>query len=141
MYLFIYNFIKNIIKDIHWIIISSFERDQDIPERMQAVKVMKKFMTIMPEHFPTAFVRSLIAVSSVTDDSFRRISIEILRELSLINSQVVQKCYGFRALMEAAIDPALQDISETILVSILQLVSNPKPGEDTRFIFDQRVLV
>ena len=102
--------------------------------------MMKKYIKIMPEHFPIAFVRSLIAVSAVTEDSFRRIAVEILRELSLVNCQVVHKCYGFRALLEAALDPSLQDISETIIVTILQLVSNSRT-EDTRNIFDQRILV
>ena len=58
-----------------------------------------------------------------------------------MNSEVVHRCYGFRALLEAALDPSLHDIAESIIVTILQLVGNPRRGENTSDIFDQRVLV
>ena len=119
----------------------SYEREQDVTERMQAIKLIRKYITIMPNEFPISFTRSLIAVASNVEDSFRRVTIEVLRELSLFNSQLVATCYGFKVLIEAIIDPTLSDIAEPILMTILQLVSDPKSRGNIRVMLNQRILV
>ena len=119
----------------------SYEREQDVTERMQAIKLIRRYISVMPAEFPVSFVRSLIAVASNVEDSFRRVTIEVLRELSLVNSQLVASCYGFKVLVEAVIDPTLQDVSEPILMTILQLVSDPKSRGNIRVMLNQRILV
>lgn len=119
----------------------SYERQEDVTERMQSIKLIRKYTSIMPNDFPISFVRSLVAVAANVEDSFRRVTIEVLRELSLVNSHLVAACYGFKVLIEAVIDPTLQDIAEPILMTILQLVSDPKSRGNIRVILNQRILV
>lgn len=122
--------------------ISSFERDGgDMTERMQALKLMKHFITISPTRFPFGFARSLIAASSQPEDTFRRVAIETLRVLALANSHLVACCNGFKVLVEAIVDPALQDVSDGILMSILHLVSQPTSRVDISVAMDLRILL
>lgn len=76
-------------EELHWIVVVCIERGEvHLVERMQALKLMKKFLLISGDIFPIAFARSLVAISNHKDDNLRRICLETLRELCVINPKV-----------------------------------------------------
>lgn len=129
-------------EEIHWIIISSLEKevDQVIIERMQALKIIRKVIMIAPEKFPVSYARSLVAIASHKDDNIRRICVETLRELCIINPEVVSDVDGFTCLLEAVIDPSTSDMGQAIVLSILYLINSPTKRLFVRPFLDLRIL-
>lgn len=130
-------------EELHWVIILSLERDTDqmVLERMQALKLMKRIMTISPAKFPICFARSLVAISNFKDDSIRRVCLETLRELCVINPEIVALVNGFTCLLEAVLDPSLQDMVEPIVMSLLYLMGNQHTRKYVRPYLDLRILL
>ena len=56
---------------------------------MQALKLIEKTRLVAPRIFPIAFARSLVAIANHKEDTFRKISIEALRSLSMVNPALV----------------------------------------------------
>ena len=107
-------------------IITSFERDGDYTvERIQALKLMGKVLSISPALFPISFARSLVAVANSKEDSFRKVCIETIRELSLANPKLVATVNGYSCMLEVVIDPITQELSDSILLTILYLLNDP----------------
>lgn len=103
----------------------SLELESDfIWERMQALKIIKRVVEVSADTIPTAFVRSLIAVSSQKEDNFRRVSLECLRELSTKNAKIVADCGGFKVLFDSILDVGTKELAEPILISMLYLLNN-----------------
>lgn len=112
-------------EEFHWIITVSLEKDVEfVQERMQALKLMKKFLSISAESFPVSFARALVAVANSKEDNIRRVCLETIREVSLINPQVIVKVGGISCLLEAVIEPSMQDMAESILLSFLYLLND-----------------
>lgn len=113
-------------EEIHWIVITSLEREveQVTLERMQALKLVKKYMAVSSDTFPISFARSLVAIANHRDDNIRRVCIETLRELSVVNPDVVATVNGFACLLEAVLDPSTHDMGESIVMSLLYLMNS-----------------
>lgn len=86
---------------------------------------MGKVLAIAPILYPISFARSLVAVANSKEDSFRKICIETLRELSLVNAKLVASVNGYSCLLEAVIDPITQELADNILLTILYLLNDP----------------
>ena len=93
---------------------------------MQAFKLMKRILVLSPQLFPVSFARSLVAVVNFKDDSFRKYCLEFLKELALLNVNLVAQVNGFSCLLNAVIDPADKDMATSILLTILYLLNNPE---------------
>jgi rapamycin-insensitive companion of mTOR len=114
-------------EDFHWLLVVSLERDHEfVQERMQALKCMRKFIEVSAATFPIAFARSLVAVASNKDDNIRRVCLETVRELIIVNTNVVVQANGLTALLDAVIEPNTQDMAQSILLSVLYLLNDPK---------------
>jgi rapamycin-insensitive companion of mTOR len=114
-------------EEFHWLLVMSLERDHEfVQERMQALKCMRRFIELAPATFPIAFARSLVAVANNKDDNIRRVCLETLRELVIVNAEVVVRVNGLSSLLDAVIEPNTQDMSESILLSVLFLLNDPK---------------
>lgn len=116
--------------EIHWIIVTSLELDGTdyYNERMQALKLIDKFLSITPLKFPIAFARSLVAITNTKEDNFRKYCMETLRNLSIKNPKLVAQVSGFSPLMDAIIEPVNQQLADKNMMTILYLLNN----EDTR---------
>lgn len=111
---------------IHYIVVISLEKDADYSvERMQALKLLERIRSIKPHLFPPAFGRSLVAIANCKEDNFRKISLEFLKELALVNPSVVMNVGGFNSLVDAIADPITQDFADSILITILYLLNDP----------------
>ena len=105
----------------------SLELEADhIWERMQALKIIKRYVEVSPESIPTALVRSLVAVSAQKEDNFRRVALETLRDLATRNAKSVSDCGGFKVLFDAILDVGTKELAEPILISMLYLLNNAK---------------
>ena len=130
-------------EELHWVVINSLERDTDqaILERMQALKLIKRIMAIAPTKFPISFTRSLVAISHYKDDNIRRVCLESLRELAVINPEIVANVNGFTCLLEAVLDPSIHDMCEPIVMSLLYLMGNQSTRIHVRPYLDLRILL
>jgi hypothetical protein len=113
--------------EITWIVTTALEQDNEnnTAERVQALKLIEKIRKIAPDHFPIGFGRSLVAIANTKDDSLRKLSLDSLRELAMVNPSVVAIVHGFATLMEAVIDPLSEDSAQNILCAILFLLNEP----------------
>lgn len=115
-------------EEIHWLVMISLERESSVQfnmERVQALKLMDKFRKVAPEVYPITFVRSLVAIGNAKEDSLRKLCIDSLVELVIVNPMLVATATGFNTLLEAVLDPALKDSSEKILHVSLHLLGDP----------------
>lgn len=115
-------------EEVHWLVMISLERESSSQfnmERVQALKLMDKFRRVSPEVYPITFVRSLVAIGNSKEDSLRKLSLDSLVELAMVNPVLVATATGFNTLLEAVLDPALKDCSEKILHVSLHLLGDP----------------
>ena len=145
-----------------WLIIQSIEREpleesdggydyrggdsevirQDfVLERMQALKLVRSILKNCPDVFPLSFARSLVAISENVKDNIRRVSLETLRELCVLNPRVAVKSEAFNTLLESIFDPSFSDMIESIVNTILFMLSNPLSRRMLRPHLDLRALI
>lgn len=121
------SFVKALIsEEFHWLVVESLERDSEYSvERIQALKLMDKVRTVDGDNFPVAFGRSIIAVANSKDDAFRKICLESLRELAVVNASLVASLHGFATLIDAVLEPITQDLADNITLTLLYLLNDP----------------
>lgn len=129
--------------DVSWIVIISLEQDNEsnIMERTQALKLMERVRKIAPELFPTSFGRSLVAIANSKEDSFRKVCIDSLRELALLNPSLVATVHGFPSLLDAVVDPINQESAEHILYTLVYLLNDPLTRKILAPCVDLKVLL
>ena len=129
-------------EELHWIVVVCLEREREyLAERMQALKLIRKFMSIASDIFPSAFARSLVAIASHKDEHLRRVCMETLRELMVANPKLIAAVNGLSVLLEAVLEPSYQDIAEPILLSLMYLLNDPKSRKFIRPYLDLHTLV
>lgn len=85
------------------------EREQKhLAERIQALKVIRRIMEIDAARMPTSLVCSLVAIVTHKDDNLRRVCLETLRELALLNVEVVAEGNGTKTLVDSILEPSFQ---------------------------------
>ena len=128
----------------YWLVIASLEREplqeresderggdgevirQDfVLERMQALKLIRCIMQCTPSVFPLAFARSLVAVSESNKENIRRVCLETLRELCVLNPRLAVESQAFETLLETVFDPSMFDLIDSIVNTILFMLTNP----------------
>ncbi|XP_037537084.1 rapamycin-insensitive companion of mTOR [Nematolebias whitei] len=97
-------------------------------ERTQALRLVRKIITVNATLFPTAVANSLIAVG--TDglqerDRMVRASIAIVCELALKNPEVVAKRGGLGTILKSVLDCQLSRINEALITTVLHLLNHP----------------
>jgi hypothetical protein len=131
-------------EEIHWIVVATLEKDNSAEfnvERIQALKLVDKVRKIAPECFPVAFARSLVAIANSKEDNLRRLCLDSLRELTLVNPSIVGTTGGFTTLLEAISDPISTDSAEKILHTILFLLNDPATRKVLMPCVDLKILV
>ncbi len=101
-------------------------RQDFVFERMQALKVVKIVIARSPSYIPIVFARSVVAVSNNKKDNIRKVCVEMLREMCVVNTPVVIVSNGLDALLTAAFDPAFKDMITSITTSILFMLNTEK---------------
>jgi len=132
-----------ITEDIHYLILMSVERDgsQFNIERIQALKLVDKFRKIAPDQFPITWARSLVAIGNAKEDNLRKLSIDSLLELAIVNPSLVATTTGFTTLLDAILDPIFKDVLEKVLLVILHLLGDPSTRKLLSNCIDLKVLI
>jgi hypothetical protein len=117
-------------------IIRCLERESKyLWERMQSFKLYKKMIQLAPQKCTRRLLQSIVALCEVSKDDFKRVSLNSVRELILLQPRLVCRCNGIRLLMDTLLDcsPAAQQISNppqsttaaiAMTTPILPLLSN-----------------
>jgi hypothetical protein len=131
-------------EELHWIVIGTLEKESNVEfnvERIQALKMIDKIRRVSPEIFPVGFARSIVAIANCKEDNFRKLCLDSLRELSLVNPSIVGTVGGFSALLDAVLDPISQDSADKILHTILFLLNDPVTRKILSPCVDLKILV
>ncbi|XP_018100001.1 rapamycin-insensitive companion of mTOR [Xenopus laevis] len=100
-------------------------------ERTQALRLVRKMITVNASLFPSSLTNSLIAVGNdglQERDRMVRACIAILCELALQNPEVVALRGGLSTILKNVIDCQLSRINEALITTVLHLLNHP----DTR---------
>lgn len=102
-------------------------------ERIQALRLVRKFLSISPHLFPSAFTRSLIAIAQdgqVEHDTLTRACWALLAELSIMSpvssTKDTQNC-AFNAIMDAALaGNQSHGMCESLISTLLYMLNWPR---------------
>ncbi|KAG6610312.1 Protein required for meiosis [Phytophthora cinnamomi] len=123
-------------------VVRSLEREQKhLAERVQALKVVRRVMEIDAAQMPTGLVASLTAIAGHKDDNMRRVCLETLRELALLNVEVVAEANGTKILVDAILEPSFQDLADSLLMTLLLILNEPSTRRFIEPFVDSQVLL
>ncbi|POM80870.1 Cytosolic regulator Pianissimo [Phytophthora palmivora] len=123
-------------------VVRSLEREQKhLAERVQALKVVRRVMEIDAAQMPTGLVCSLTAIAGHKDDNMRRVCLETLRELALLNVEVVAEANGTKILVDAILEPSFQDLADSLLMTLLLILNEPSTRKFIEPFVDSQVLL
>nr|XP_006000410.1 PREDICTED: rapamycin-insensitive companion of mTOR [Latimeria chalumnae] len=104
-------------------------------ERTQALRLVRKMITVNASLFPSSIANSLIAVGNdglQERDRMVRACIAIVCELALQNPEVVALRGGLSTILKNVIDCQLSRINEALITTILHLLNHPKTRQYVR---------
>ncbi|XP_033871166.3 rapamycin-insensitive companion of mTOR-like isoform X1 [Acipenser ruthenus] len=104
-------------------------------ERTQALRLVRKMITVNASLFPSSITNSLIAVGNdglQERDRMVRACIAIICELALQNPEVVALRGGLNTILKNVIDCQLGRINEALITTILHLLNHPKTRQYVR---------
>uniref|UniRef100_A0A286XJQ4 RPTOR independent companion of MTOR complex 2 n=1 Tax=Cavia porcellus TaxID=10141 RepID=A0A286XJQ4_CAVPO len=104
-------------------------------ERTQALRLVRKMITVNASLFPSSVTNSLIAVGNdglQERDRMVRACIAIICELALQNPEVVALRGGLNTILKNVIDCQLSRINEALITTILHLLNHPKTRQYVR---------
>uniref|UniRef100_A0A8C9S6A2 RPTOR independent companion of MTOR complex 2 n=1 Tax=Scleropages formosus TaxID=113540 RepID=A0A8C9S6A2_SCLFO len=112
-------------------------------ERTQALRLVRKMITVNALLFPSSIVNSLIAVGNdglQERDRMVRACIAIICELALKNPEVVAQRGGLSTILKNVIDCQLSRINEALITTILHLLNHPHTRQYVRSDVELEVL-
>uniref|UniRef100_A0A8C2AMI7 RPTOR independent companion of MTOR, complex 2b n=1 Tax=Cyprinus carpio TaxID=7962 RepID=A0A8C2AMI7_CYPCA len=104
-------------------------------ERTQALRLVRKMITVNALLFPSSITNSLIAVGNdgpQERDRMVRACIAIICELALENPEIVAKRGGLSTILKNVIDCQLSRINEALMTTILHLLNHPNTRQYVR---------
>ncbi|XP_026090678.1 rapamycin-insensitive companion of mTOR-like isoform X3 [Carassius auratus] len=104
-------------------------------ERTQALRLVRKMITVNALLFPSSITNSLIAVGHdgpQERDRMVRACIAIICELALENPEIVAKRGGLSTILKNVIDCQLSRINEALMTTILHLLNHPHTRQYVR---------
>ncbi|XP_028851215.1 rapamycin-insensitive companion of mTOR-like isoform X2 [Denticeps clupeoides] len=104
-------------------------------ERTQALRLVRKMITVNALLFPSSVTNSLIAVGNdglQERDPMVRACIAVICELALKNPAVVAQRGGLSTILKNVIDSQLSRINEALITTILHLLNHPHTRQYVR---------
>lgn len=103
----------------------ALERDEKyVWERMQALKLVRCIMHIDPSLMTRTILQALVSVAETPKDDFRRLCLDCIRELVIVNPALVASCNGIRLIVSAILDSECQDIASSLTLTLLYLMDS-----------------
>ncbi|XP_070563534.1 rapamycin-insensitive companion of mTOR-like isoform X2 [Ptychodera flava] len=97
-------------------------------ERVQALRFMRKIITLCPSTFPQSLAKAIIAIGNDGGherDRLLRACMETLCELALKNIELVSQCGGISTILHNILDNPLPRMNESLVFTILYLLNQP----------------
>ncbi|XP_076265709.1 rapamycin-insensitive companion of Tor isoform X2 [Rhynchophorus ferrugineus] len=97
-------------------------------ERVEAMKLTRKLLTLAPDHFDICMVRSLVSLANEgteSKDRMLRISLATLSEIGLLNTTLFIESGGVAAITRNLIDCQIPTIAESLCGLLLLLLDRP----------------
>ncbi|XP_072848918.2 rapamycin-insensitive companion of mTOR isoform X3 [Pogona vitticeps] len=104
-------------------------------ERTQALRLVRKMITVNASLFPSSVTNSLIAVGNdglQERDRMVRACIAIICELAIQNPEIVALRGGLSTILKNVIDCQLSRINEALITTVLHLLNHPKTRQYVR---------
>ncbi|XP_030647088.1 rapamycin-insensitive companion of mTOR isoform X2 [Chanos chanos] len=104
-------------------------------ERTQALRLVRKMITVNAQLFPCSVVNSLIAVGNdgmQERDRMVRACVAIICELALKSPEVVADRGGLSTILKSVIDCQLSRINEALITTVLHLLNHPHTRQYVR---------
>ncbi|XP_069077437.1 rapamycin-insensitive companion of mTOR isoform X1 [Pleurodeles waltl] len=104
-------------------------------ERTQALRLVRKMISVNASLFPSSIANSLIAVGNdglQEGDRMVRACIAVVCELALLNPEIVALRGGLSTILKNVIDCQLSRINEALITTILHLLNHPKTRQYVR---------
>ncbi|XP_034242434.1 rapamycin-insensitive companion of mTOR [Thrips palmi] len=98
-------------------------------ERIQAMRIMRRFLAISPSNFPVSLLRCLISLANgatEANDRMLRASLAVLSEICVLNPFLFIKCGGITSLVRNILDCGLPKVSESLVGCLLYLLDRPE---------------
>lgn len=98
-------------------------------ERIQAVRFMRRLLSVSPSNFPVSLLRCLIALgngAAEANDRMLRASLAVLCEICVLNPSLFIKCGGITPLVRNILDCAQPRVSESLMGCLLYLLDRPE---------------
>jgi len=112
-------------KRFHLMTVRSLEREpRFLEERVLALKLVRKMAVVAGQQLPRTLLRSLVAIANHRDDQLKEAAIDSLREISMIDTRAVAECGGMDALVRAVLDPSMENLANSVLLTILFLLND-----------------
>uniref|UniRef100_A0A670YLD4 RPTOR independent companion of MTOR complex 2 n=1 Tax=Pseudonaja textilis TaxID=8673 RepID=A0A670YLD4_PSETE len=104
-------------------------------ERTQALRLVRKMITVNASLFPSSVTNSLIAVGNdglQERDRMVRACIAIICELAIQNPEIVAFRGGLSTILKNVIDCQLSRINEALITTVLHLLNHPNTRQYVR---------
>ncbi|XP_039203875.1 rapamycin-insensitive companion of mTOR isoform X1 [Crotalus tigris] len=104
-------------------------------ERTQALRLVRKMITVNASLFPSSVINSLIAVGNdglQERDRMVRACIAIICELAIQNPEIVAFRGGLSTILKNVIDCQLSRINEALITTVLHLLNHPNTRQYVR---------
>eukprot|EP01084_Bolivina_argentea_P165992 288294_1 len=110
-------------------------------ERLGALKWVRHLIDNYPLSIPKCCILSMIAIAGNSKHEYQRICVDSLRELCIINPHIINACNGFKVLIDLVLQPQLNEISHSLVLTILYILDHPNTRKYLRPSLDiQRLL-
>ncbi|XP_002741655.1 rapamycin-insensitive companion of mTOR-like [Saccoglossus kowalevskii] len=98
-------------------------------ERAQALRFMRKIITVCPELFPRSLANTIVAIGNDGGherDRLLRSSVATICELALKNIEIISECGGINTILHNILDSQLSRVNESLVFTILYLLNQPQ---------------
>ncbi|PRP75703.1 cytosolic regulator of adenylyl cyclase, partial [Planoprotostelium fungivorum] len=99
-------------------------------ERLQVLKLVRKWVVTCCETIPNNIVHSLVSLGEAAEDPLQRISVEVVCEITMRNPKVSANCGGIKLLLNAILDPNNVGIQESLVQGLAYLLN----GSNRKFV-------
>eukprot|EP01117_Protostelium_nocturnum_P011476 TRINITY_DN4163_c0_g1_i2.p1 TRINITY_DN4163_c0_g1~~TRINITY_DN4163_c0_g1_i2.p1 ORF type:complete len:1169 (+),score=280.38 TRINITY_DN4163_c0_g1_i2:189-3695(+) len=103
----------------------SLERDKHHEaERLQALKLIRKWMAIRCDLLPNNIIYTLVSIAEHQEDSLSRICIEVMCEITIRYPKGSSHCGGIKLILNSILDPNHSSIQDPLVLCIIFLLND-----------------
>lgn len=113
---------------IHTLVARCIEYDSKpafLKQRLQALKLVARWLEVAPASLPLIFARTLVAVAGQTEDGLKKPAVEVLRRCAVLRPECCAWSGGLKTVVKSVTDPGCGETSECVVLTLLFLINDP----------------